>query len=67
MTVYGRAEQLADRVAQRSKRVQVTGTRGARDVQVVDAEPGCEVRGCAQPVAYLTINGEDGAGELEGQ
>ena len=67
MALHRGGKQLADRVAQRSKPVQLTGVRGARDVQVVDVEPGREVRRCGQSVAHLTINRKDGAGELDGQ
>lgn len=63
-------EQLADGAAQRAKPVQLTGGCGARrprDTQVVEAEPGREVGWCGEPVVHLTIDGKDGAGQLEGQ
>ena len=68
MAIHQRAQQVADRAAQRSKLIQPMGGHrayGPRELHVVDAEPGEEVRGCGEPVAHLAIDREDGADELE--
>jgi hypothetical protein len=70
MAIHQRAQQVADRAAQRSKLIQPMGGHrayGPRERHVVDAEPGEEVRGCGEPVAHLAIDREDGADELECQ
>ena len=68
MAIHQRAQQVADRAAQRSKLIQPMGGHRAhrpRELHVVDAEPGEEVRGCGEPIAHLAIDREDGADELE--